>query len=341
MKKWFLLFVLGGLLMTGCQSEEAKTYQNPVFEPVIADPSIVYAHDGYFYVYGTEDHFGDERGQPLIPIIRSKDLVEWEYVGEALEEKPEWKDQGFLWAPDIVHRNDKYYLYYAVSTWGDPDPGIGIAISENPEGPFEDLGNLFTSSEIDVRNSIDPMFYEYDGKNYLFWGSFHGIYGVELSEDGLEVTGEKFRVAGNAFEAPYIIERDGYFYFFASLGSCCEGLNSKYRVAVGRAESIEGPYLDKDGNDLLDSEGTLILKGESEEDSESVFVGPGHNAIITDDEGTDWIVYHAIERDKPYLPLGATRRPLMIDPIIWEDGWPTIKGSIPSSEPQKAPVFND
>lgn len=341
MKK-LLAFIAGFIFLTGCQQAEelSPTYQNPVFEPVMADPSIVRAEDGYFYVYGTEDNFGDERGQPLIPIVRSQDLIEWEYVGQALEEKPSWKDQGYLWAPDIVYQNGRYLLYYAISLWGDPDPGIGIAVSDKPEGAFEDQGKLFTSLEIGVQNSIDPFFYEHEGQNYLFWGSFHGIYGVPLSDDGLKVTGEKFQVAGNAFEAPYIIEREGSFYFFASLGSCCQGFSSQYRVAVGRSESIEGPYLDKEGNDLLDSYGTLMIEGQPLDAEGTVFVGPGHNAIVTDDAGTDWLVYHAINKDKPYLPLGATRRPLMIDPIIWEDGWPTIENGVPSSEERRGPVFN-
>ena len=79
-------------------------------------------------------------------------------------------------------------------------------------------------------------------KPYLVWGSFHGIYGVELSEDGMATNGEKFQLAGNAYEAPYILEKDDYYYFFGSRGSCCEGASSTYNIAVGRSDKFEGPY---------------------------------------------------------------------------------------------------
>jgi arabinan endo-1,5-alpha-L-arabinosidase len=322
------------ILLNNTATQAGPNFQNPVFEPVIADPSIVRAQDGYFYVYGTEDDWGDGQGARIIPIIRSNDLITWEVVGDAFETKPTWKNAGGLWAPDISFHNDKYYLYYSQSTWGDPNPGIGVATSDSPEGPFIDHGKVFLSDEIGVRNSIDPFYYQDDdGTPYLFWGSFHGIYGIQLSEDGLEPVGEKFEIAGNAFEAPYIIKRAGYYYFFGSLGSCCDGPWSTYRVAVGRADNIQGPYLDKEGHNISFTQGTLILADGDR------YVGPGHNAIVTDDNGTDWIVYHAIDNEEAYLLNGATRRPLLIDPIVWEEGWPKIQGLQPGEELQFGPYF--
>jgi arabinan endo-1,5-alpha-L-arabinosidase len=335
-KKWLIYFpsliaaLIGMYFMVFWNP--ALEYQNPVFKPVLADPSVIKAEDGLFYAYGTEDDWGDGNGARYIPIIRSSNLIDWEYVGEAFNFKPNWK-QGGLWAPDITFYKDKYYLYYSLSVWGDPNPGIGVAISDSPAGPFEDQGPLFTSKEIGVANSIDPFFYAEDGTPYLFWGSFHGIYGIQLSEDGLSTVGEKFPIAGNAFEAPFIIKRDGAYYFFGSIGSCCEGEWSTYRVGVGRAESFKGPYLDQDGNDIRYNQGTLLLA-----DSEN-FVGPGHNAIVTDKKGTDWIIYHAIDKEEPYLGNGATRRPLMIDPIYWENGWPKVENLSPSEQPRKGPRF--
>lgn len=327
---FILLFLIGGCTVNKNQ------YTNPVFEPVLADPTIVKADDGYYYAYGTEDAWGEKTKPKLIPIVRSKNLTEWEYVGEAFNEKPTWKMPGGLWAPDIAKYKGKYYLYYSVSIWGDTNPGIGVAVSDNPEGPFQDQGKLFTSEEIGVANSIDPYFMLDDGKPYLFWGSFHGIYGVELAEDGLSIKGEKFQIAGDAYEAPYIIKRDGYYYFFGSMGSCCEGENSTYHVAVGRSKTLKGPYQDKTGKDILSNGGTVILQG----NKDGSFVGPGHNAIVTDDEGTDWIIYHAIEKEDPLLWTGASRRPLMIDPLIWEEGWPKVENLVPGESKQKAPVLN-
>src|SRR5690625_1058337 len=119
-------------------TEVGLEYSNPVFEPVLADPSIVRGEDGFFYAYGTEDNWGDGMGSKLVPIVRSDNLVDWEYIGDAFEEKPSWKEDGGIWAPDIVFYNDKYYMYYSQSTWGDANPAIGVATSSSPEGPFED-----------------------------------------------------------------------------------------------------------------------------------------------------------------------------------------------------------
>ncbi len=246
-------------------------------------------------------------------------------------DKPNWKEGG-IWAPDINEYNGKYYLYYSMSTWGDENPGIGVAVSDKPEDPFTDHGPLFTSKDIKVENSIDPEFYNDNGTPYLFWGSFHGIYGVKLSPDGFKVSGAPFQAAGNSFEAPYIFKKKDYYYLFLSSGSCCEGEKSTYHVAVGRSKEIGGPYLDQAGNDLKDSEGTVILTGSKK------FAGPGHNAVITDEKGQDWMVYHAIQKNKPKLNSGVTRRPLMIDKIIWKNGWPTIKNAEPSEKPTAVPA---
>lgn len=328
---------LMALYMASACGTDLPTYTNPVFEPVLADPSVIRADDGYFYAYGTEDDWGDH-WRRLVPIVRSDDLVNWEFIGEAFDRRPTWKAQGGIWAPHIAHHASRYVLYYSVSTWGDPNPGIGVAVSDTPEGPFEDKGKLFLSDEIGVPNSIDPMMIVDDGTPYLFWGSWHGIHGVRLSDDGLSVAGEKFRIAGTAFEAAWIHKTDEYYYFMGSLGSCCEGEQSTYRVAVGRSESLRGPYLDRDGRDLLHSEGTLILAGHTRgHDADPGFVGPGHHAMITDDAGDDWMLYHAMERGNARLPNGVNRRVLMLDRIVWEDGWPTIPGMVPGTGEQPAP----
>lgn len=311
-------------------------FRNPVFQPVFADPSVIEAGDGYFYAYATEDDWGGGNGLHIVPIIRSSDLVNWTFIANAFTQKPGWKNQGFIWAPDISLVNGKYYLYYSYSLWGDANPGIGLAIADKPEGPFTDHGKVFLSEEIGVENSIDPFYMEEEGIKYLFWGSFRGIYGIELSEDGTSVTGEKFKIAGDAFEGTYILKRNDYFYFFGSNGNCCEGAASKYKLLTGRATSLKGPFLNKQGDNMLYVQGTLLIEGNSKDG----FAGPGHNAeIITDDAGTDWLLYHAIDKKIPYLPVGATRRPLMLDKLVWENGWPTIPGNQPGLENQKMPVF--
>ncbi|MFD0670053.1 family 43 glycosylhydrolase [Cohnella sp. GCM10027633] len=329
--------------LSACAGTHAPAkYANPVFEPVLADPSVVKAEDGYYYAYGTEDQW-DDGVVHLVPVVRTNDLVHWTFVRDAFESKPDWKSEGGIWAPDVTLRDDgKYIMYYSLSEWGDSDPGIGVAVSDRPDGPFADKGKLFTSESIGVDNSIDPFFFEDgDGRSYLFWGSFHGIYGIELSPDGLSTVGDKFQIADTQYEAPYIIERDGTYTFFGSVGSCCNGARSTYHVNVGQATSIRGPYADQEGLDLRSYGGTLLLEANDEPDASGrQFVGPGHNAIVTDDQDRDWIVYHAIEASDPLLDNEASKRPLMIDPIRWVDGWPTIKGDEPSRQSITGPYSN-
>jgi len=327
----FAALLVATLLLAGCGG---ATYANPVFEPILADPSVIRADDGLFYAYGTQDDWGDGEGSRVVPVVRSADLVEWEHVGEAFDEQPGWKSPAFVWAPHIQRFDDTYALYYSLSVWDDPDPGIGVATSGRPQGPFTDHGKLFTSSEIGVDNSIDPYVHVRDGIPYLFWGSFNGISGVQLTADGRALDGEPFPVAGDTFEAPYIVERDGAYWLFLSRGSCCEGEFSTYEVVVGRADSLEGPYLDREGTDLRESDGTLVLSGGER------FVGPGHNAVVRADDGTDWIVYHAIDADQPYVEGGANRRVLMTDPLIWTGGWPTVADQVPGERAQPPPEFS-
>ncbi len=316
---------------------EPTTYINPVFTPVLADPSVLKA-DEAFYAYGTEDNWGTEGGHKIVPVVKSMDLVNWEFVNNAFLTKPDWKSAGGIWAPNVSLVGDEYFMYYSFSTWGDPDPGIGLAIASKPEGPFIDQGKLFLSSEIGVDNSIDAFYIEEDGQKYLFWGSFHGIYGIQLTDDGKAVHGEKWKIGHDHLEATYIYKKDGNYVFFGSEGACCEGANSTYRVRVAVADKLLGPYLDKNGNDIAAGvHGEIILSGNTVDYG---FAGPGHiGHIITDDEGADWLFYHAIPKSNPLLENGASRRPLMMDRLKWNNGWPEIAGGTPSLNSQEAPVI--
>lgn len=315
------------------------TYKNPVFEPDFADPTIIKAANGWFYGYATENTWTDGVHH-VVPVIKSKNLTQWEYVADAFKVRPSWKNAGGIWAPDVTVVNGQYYMFYSYSTWGDKNPGIGLAIADKPEGPFKDQGKLFDSESIGVYNSIDPFLFQTgkgaNRKSYLFWGSFFGIYGIELSADLKSTVGSKFKIAGNAFEASYIKEKKGKFYFFGSVGSCCDGANSQYRVCVAVSTNVKGPYKDKNGAEIINdgTEGTLLISG----NKSAGWVGPGHNSkIITDDAGNDYFLYHAIDVSNPHLAGGATRRPLMMEPLIWVNGWPEIKTGYPNINPQKSP----
>lgn len=331
MKKLFIISAL--CCLAACSSSSSKTeddpenqpknvYHNPVINYSLPDPSVIRGEDGYFYLYATENIRN-------LPIHRSKNLVDWEYVGTAFtnDTRPNFEPKGGLWAPDINKIGDKYVLYYSMSVWGGEwTCGIGCATADKPEGPFKDHGKMFRSNEINVQNSIDPFYMEDGGKKYLFWGSFRGIYGIELSDDGLSIKkGAKLRqVAGTAYEGTYIHKKDGYYYFFASIGTCCEGLKSTYTTVVGRSKKLFGPYVDKSGKKMLDNHHEVLIH------KNDAFVGTGHNSeIVTDKAGNDWMFYHAVSTKNP----GG--RVLMMDKVDWKDGWPSVTGNSPSIEAER------
>ncbi|MCM1110373.1 MAG: family 43 glycosylhydrolase [Clostridium sp.] len=311
----------------GLQSETPKPtnpkYVNPVIDGNMPDPTIVEGDDGWFYVLATESN-------RELPIYRSKNLTDWEYVAAAFtpEERPDFVEGAGIWAPDITRVGDKYLLHFSMSKWGGEwTCGIGSAWSDSPEGPFHDARKMFISNEINVQNCIDPFFIEEDGKNYIFFGSFSGIYMLELTDDGLEVKpGSKpVQIAGRAYEGTYIHKRDGKYYLFASVGTCCEGINSTYSTVVGRADELTGPYVDREGRPMLENNHEVVIR------KNSSFVGTGHNSeIVTDKAGHDWILYHAFQVSDP------DSRKLMLDRVYWTvDGWPTVKGGTPSVAAQR------
>ena len=300
-------------------------YKNPVVAYSLPDPTVIRATDGYFYLYATEDSRNT-------PIHRSSGLVDWEFIGTAFtnETRPTFEPKGGLWAPDINLIGGKYVLYYSMSVWGGEQTcGIGVASGDKPEGPFTDRGKLFRSNEIGVQNSIDPFFIHDNGKNYLFWGSFHGIYAIELADDGLSVKpgAEKQQVAGTAYEGTYILKRGKYYYLFASVGSCCQGVKSTYTTVSGRSEKLFGPYFNKAGRSMDGNQHEIVIRGNDR------FAGTGHNSeIVTDSEGKTWILYHAVDKTNP------KGRVLMLDEVQWKEEWPFVEGNTASLEWRK-PVF--
>lgn len=113
---------------------------------------------------------------------------------------------------------------------------------------------------------------------------------------------------------------DGYFYLFASTGTCCEGIKSTYTTVVGRSENLFGPYLDKTGLSMNDNNHEILIHGSDR------FVGTGHNSeIVTDNKIRSWILYHAVDKINP------KDRVLMLDEIKWKGGWPFVEGSIPAN----------
>ena len=307
-------------------------YSNAIFTNFsLPDPDVIRGDDGYFYLYATE-HKRNDPDMKNSPIMRSPDLISWTRVGSLFTDSthPQITDQDAgIWAPSVNKVGNKYEIYYS-------QPGknykhaIGVAVSDSPTGPFTDLGKLIDSNEQGVEISIDAYLYQEDGRNYLFWGSFRSISVLELTEDGTAIknkpTQKRREVAGGQYEASVVLKRDNWYYLIVSTGDYSKG--GTYRIVVGRSQSVFGPYVDKNGNDMMSVHHELVLKGNS------TFSSPGHcSRIITDDAGQDWILYHAYPNDKDY-------RCLMLDRINWVDGWPVSPDQQPTSQSVDRPVFN-
>ena len=313
------LFLLVVLSQWQAVAQRAETFSNPIINEDAPDPSVIRADDGQFYLFSTGNR-----------IFRSPDMLNWTRINDCFtpEGCPSFvPGVRRIWAPDINKIGNKYVLYFALSKWGGEDScGIGVATSVRPEGPYECIngdGKLFRSFEIGVRNSIDPFYIKDKGRHYLIWGSFSGIYIIELSDDGLSVKkgAVKTQIGGTAYEGSYIYKRNGYYYFFGSIGLCCSGAASTYQTVYARSTSLFGPYTTKTGGSLMKNQHEVLIHGNEK------WAGTGHNAeIFTDKNGDDWIIYHAYSKTNP----GIGRMALM-DKVHWTNNWPSVYGSTPSA----------
>ena len=307
-------------------------YRNPVLDQDFPDPSVIKV-GGTYWAYATQTVLGN--GQRInIQSASSTDLVHWTYGNDVLPTRPSWSNYVWnYWAPHVIHAADQstYIMYYSAPA-DTSGMCIAIATSATPQGPFTDAGSPLTCG--DSFDHIDPM--EFDdpvsGKHYLYWGSA----GAPISARELDATLMHFTATSTAvpvlqpsgapyeslIEGPWVIKRGDWYYLFYSGDACC-GPNPHYAVLVARSTSPTGPY-QKHGA-ALGTDSSAILTGDDR------FKGPGHNAIITDAAGNDWIVYHAVDPNKPTLTTGGVRRPMLIDRIRYDaNGWPYVEGGHPS-----------
>lgn len=293
----------------------------------VHDPAIIKAEDAY-YLFCTGVG---------IPVRKSVDLVEWQMANpiRVFSKNPEWTQELIpgstdFWAPDIVYYNDKYHLYYSVSTFGKNRSLIGLATNltldkEADEFEWVDEGVVIESVATDNYNCIDPNFaLDADGNPWLVFGSFWtGIKMLRLDPDTAKPADDdptlyalaQRSVNSGAVEAPFIIRKGDFYYLFVSFDFCCRGVDSTYHVMVGRSETFTGPYADRDGVDMLDGGGTQVTFPTER------WRGPGHNSILQEGD-SEYIVYHAYDANNGGMPT------LRIDPLVWDaDGWPSIEAA--------------
>jgi arabinan endo-1,5-alpha-L-arabinosidase len=288
----------------------------------VTDPRIIRQGDTY-YLFSTG---------PGIPIHVSTDLIHWHEAGPVFETTPAWAAASVpgarsIWAPDISYFDGLYHLYYAVSTFGSQRSVIGLATNStlDPSAPgyqWIDQGEVIASRPgRDHFNAIDPnLVIDSHSRVWLAFGSqWSGLKLVAIDPatgKPRHPPGKRHALAsrpGHApIEAPFVFEKDGYYYLFASFDSCCMGVRSTYKIMVGRSRSITGPYRDRRGHRMSEGGGTLVFAGDDR------FRGPGHNAVLSDGENVE-LIYHAYDALDDGVPI------LQIRALRWSPrGWPVI-----------------
>ncbi len=295
-----------------------------------ADPTIVAVprgEDGFdYYVASTG------RG---IRLSHSQNLKQWRYLGRVFDQNvPDWAQAAVpqstgIWAPDLSYHDGLFYLYYSVSSFGSQRSVIGLAVNktldqESPDYQWTDRGMVIESAPGTCDfNAIDPaLFVDRDGSWYLFWGSFwSGLKAIALDpqtgkpklDAQIQSVAARPRHETHAIEAPFVIHHQDFYYLFASWDRCCDGADSDYKVVVGRAKNVLGPYQDAEGRAMLEGGGTVILENSQR------WRGPGHNSVLTTAQG-QWIVHHTYD-----IQNLRAQRVLQIRPLTWtEDGWPQV-----------------
>lgn len=341
MKSYFNLFLVVFLLILcdlKAQNGKEATFQNPVYKSDFADPTVIKAADGYFYAYGTNANvFGKEIH---IQIIKSQNLVDWIFVGDALPLKPKWADKDF-WAPHVLYdtKLKMYFLYYSGESDSKGGKCLGVAVSKSPIGPFVDKGQPLLCGSGFI--NIDPMAFDdpKTGKKLLYWGSgFEGLKVQELSEDRLSfkagtlpkilvnpITNNDPANYQNLVEGSWVTYHGGFYYLYYSGDNCC-GDKAHYAVMIARSKNAEGSF--ETLAEAEKKENSVILSKNEK------WTAPGHNSVVTDDKGQEWIVYHAIDANDP-----KSGRIVLIDKIKYKNGWPTINSGSPSVVKISKPIL--
>jgi beta-xylosidase len=302
------------------------TFRNPVFNLDFPDPHIIRVDDLY-YGYAT-----NSAGRN-IQVATSPDLVNWTLLRDALPGLPRWAGLrgGLVWAPEVIQIGDQFLMYYTVRDRESDRQCIGLAVSEQPQGPFLDTRAGPFVCQAELGGSIDASPFLDGDTLYLLWkndgnccGRATWIFVQEMTPDGQSLVGEPVQLIrneraweGHVIEAPtmYLHPEEGYFLFYSANNYG----GPEYAVGYAICETVTGPCEKAPENPILSTvlEPPLVL-------------GPGHQTLV-ETGGQLWIVYHAWE----VTPGGmkTDRRQMWLDRLDWEDGRPVVRGPTTGVQP--------
>ena len=298
------------LLLIFRVSQAQPTYTgNPILDHFeSADPEIAFVNNRY-YLYPTDN----TREDPGFNVWSSDNLKDWTNEGNILSLSTVPFAQGRPWAPGFAERNGQYYFYFSA------DDRIGVAINDQPTGPFQEaLGHPLVAYEKDL-STIDPMaFTDDDGQAYLYWGAVPGLFRRDsadviinslmvrkLKRDMITPEGPvvyTVRSTDEHIEGSYVFKRDGVYYLMYSAGNYNAPADSSYayRVEYATADSPLGPFVRAQNNPILVSDGSIKI------------ASPGHNSVLHLPGTDDWyIVYHAHR--------GEVQRKVFINRMAFDD----------------------
>ena len=292
------------LLAAGTTMTAQKQSGNPIFEGWYADPEGAVFNNEY-WVYPT---YSADYGEQLhFDAFSSKDLVNWTKHENVLTNKEiTWAWQA-MWAPSVVENNGKYYFFFGANDIQNNQEkgGIGVAVADNPAGPFKDLlGKPLIDKIINGAQPIDQFaFKDSDGQWYLIYGGWAHCNIVKLADDFKSVVpfpdGSLFKemTPDNYVEGPFMLKRNGKYYFMWSEGGWG---GPDYCVAYAIGDTPFGPW--KRIGKIL------------EQDPE-VATGAGHHSVIRG-KGKDeyYIVYHR----RPLGDNGRDHRVTCIDKLEFD-----------------------
>ncbi len=292
----------------------------------VHDPALLTGGPGEkWYVFSSGK---PEQGGGTIAIRSSADGGRtWISVGTLWDAMPAWLTETVpgannMWAPAIHRHDGTYYLYYAVSTLGRNNSVVALATNttldpDDPAYKWVDQGKVIRSVAESDFNAIDPDVVEDEaGTPWLVLGSYwSGIQLVQLEWPSGKRSADRERrhladrkIALNAIEAPSIVAHDGWYYLLTSWDRCCKGVDSTYRIVAGRSRSVVGPYVDRNGRELLQGGGTTLLESSGDR------IGPGGQSV-----SGGVVAYHYYDGTADGVPRLGLRR------LVWgDDGWPQI-----------------
>ena len=283
-------------------------YRNPIIPGFHPDPSVCRVGDDFYLVNSSFQYF------PGVPIFHSKDLVNWEQIGNVLDRPSQVHLKGAtswlgIYAPTIRYNDGTYYMI----TTNVGNGGNFLVTAKDPQGPWSEPLWL-------EQQGIDPSLYFEDGKCYMVSNPDNTIMLCEIDpQTGKQLTPSKalWQGTGGRYpEGPHLYKKDGYYYLLISEG----GTELAHRLTIARSKKIDGPYEANPANPILTH---CSRAGQS-----NTIQGTGHGDFVQAKDGSWWIVFLAYRNyGGSYHHLG---RETYLAPVEWKNGeWPVVNGGQP------------